>query len=63
MSKPQKLNWEEVLDTPTNTNAIEVDSIVNQAYIDNLPNVRKRIEEINRNNAEAYNQVKDWLIK
>lgn len=63
MSKPEKFVFDECLDSATETTAIEVDSMANQRYIDNLPIMRKRIEEENRKNHEAYMKIENLIIR
>ena len=63
MSKPEKFVFDECLDSPTETTAIEVDSMVNQTYIDNLPIMRKRIEEENQKNHKAYMKIENLIIR
>lgn len=62
MNKPQKFHWSPCLDEPIPP-ATEIESMVNQAYLDNIPAMREQIEKNNRENAQAAEKLKNLIIR
>ncbi len=64
MGKPQKLILDDcIFNKEAEVDVVEIDSMTNQAYKDNIPSMRRKINEQNKRYAEAYERVKDLIIK
>jgi len=61
-NKPQEFKWDECLDEPSQSVPVPTD-MVNQTYRDNLPAVRKAIEQDCQRNAVACEQIKKLIIR
>lgn len=63
MGKTKELILDECITNPNIKNdLIEIESMVNQEYLDNVQTVREIIERQQLKNQKAYERVKDMIV-
>ena len=62
-TNPKPMVHDPCLDEEPTSKPVEIDSLVNQAYLDNLPMVRRAIEERRREDEAARRKLSGLIIK